>query len=199
MPYFHNCTFGIYARNKSQVFIDSRNQFTSIPNTAIHAEADSFIKTTGLTSGATGSTVYINQANYGIVSIYSYFGMSRADFNRCMIGIFAKDRSFFQFDDCQMIGSGVTVAAGVVMDMNTVGSVYGIGITGYITATGSTQGATFRVVNDSILFVDSLTAAALGATSPYGTIRYDPYRGSNAGGFGTVGSGLDLPPGDLEP
>ena len=184
MPYFHACTYGIYARDNSNVRLNQPNRFTSITGAAVSIDTHSILVADGV-SGSTGSSLEVKNANIGVFGRSAKIFLGNARFKDCSFGTLVKESTYFNISNStyDFYGSPTANAAGVVMDMGCIGSVYGISITGYVSATGSLTGATFKVVNQSTLFVDATGTAALANTTPYGTVLVDTSRGTNAGGL----------------
>jgi hypothetical protein len=191
---FHNCNIGIFAKNGSVLNFNSGPHYIrNITNAGIQLESDCVLSCIGSTS-QTGSSFVFETNKYGIAIDSAKAFVPSPSFTNCQYSIFARNRGFFNADySVIQYGGTASTNAGCILDMNSVGSVYGINVSGHTSSTGAASAATFKVVNDSILYVGLSSDVNRANTTPYGTVRLDTYQGLNAGGFITVNQQLAAP------
>ncbi len=215
MPYFNNCTNGIWASRGSSVVQSATNPkkfvFNNIKNVALQFQDNSvglFNGGTGVT-GATGSL-----SNTNIDLFYSPVGINiksstvkirSTNLDTVRYGIIGVDNSYVEFSDSYVNGmygvaNGATPTRAIYLDTNSCGVAFGISSAGFSGNTGpGATSAFYTSVNNSLLILsgtfDSLRVQTTTTNSSVaGYVSLNPLRLIGVDALGTVG-GAEIPGG----
>ena len=161
MPVFNNCQYGLIATNNSRVYIDKKTSFYNSGQIAVGIQENSVLYAVGPSgaSGASGSTLNIVNSVYGVQVSSSSATVYSANIQNSQVGISCFKGSRGNFDYSTINGPGITNAQsyGFYIDENSTATAYASSVSGYISGTGSTNGAYYKSTNNSVLFVGATT------------------------------------------
>lgn len=215
MPYFNNCTNGIWATRQSSVVQSSTNPkkfvFNNIRNVAIQIQDNSIALFNGGT-GPTGATGSLSNANIdlwyspiGVNIKSSTVKLKNTNLDTVRYGIIGLENSYVEFNDSYVNGmygvnNGTTATRAIYLDSNSCGIAFGICSSGFSGNTGpGATSAFYTAVNNSLLILsgtfDSLRVQTTTTNSTVsGYVSLNPLRLIGVDALGTVG-GAEIPGG----
>lgn len=214
MPYFNNCTNGIWATKVSRIIQGINPKkfiFNNITNVAIQIQDDSLALFNGGT-GPTGPTGVLSNPNieiyYSPVAIMcksSNFKAKNCNLHTVRYGIVGQDNSYIECNDSYINGmygaNSTTHTKGIYLDSNSCGVAFGISAEGFSggTAPGATNSYYTTVNNSLLLLSQSLDISRVQTSTIYstvsGSVSLTPTRIIGVDNFGVAGGGVEVPGG----
>jgi len=216
MPYFNNCTNGIWATRQSSVVQSSTNPkkfvFNNIKNVALQIQDNSMGLFNGGT-GPTGPTGSITNPNIdlwyspvGLNSKSSTVKVRSANFDGVRYGVIGADNTHIEFNDSYINGmygsSNTTVTSrAIYVDSNSSCIAFGISAAGFSGNTGPGATSSFYTsVNNSLLILSgTLDSQRVQTTTTNSTVsglvNLNTLRIVGVDAIGLGGGGQEIPGG----
>lgn len=181
MPYFNNCTNGIWCTQEGKIFQSTDNpnlfSFNNIKNIAIRLDNLSIAYFPGL-SGDTGSSVSMDNVLIGVLNERnSSCKIAFGEMVDCRYGVVSSSNSYAEYTDGVISGmfggSGNTSSNAIIADAASTCVAFGASFSNFPSTTGpgSTGSYLLSINNSLIILSDSSASSLVQNSTTYSTLN----------------------------